>query len=202
MQSLKDMGKSKLVLIGVAVLIVVGFGVGLGFAFAGPSDKKTTTTTITCKKGTDDCTVKGDVPKNDNVGPDAPDPSGDQWQKDQRDIAMPWADYNGRPDIIGLRMCAPIDEQDLCYAVTNHSKWKLDYDLDITYYDKSGARIGTDTLSTIDVAPGQTDRQAEQDGAGSLMPEGTVKVTLDDVKVVGSECADSGACNGYDPPAN
>jgi hypothetical protein len=215
MRKLKDMERSHLAMIGVVVLMIAGVGVGLGFAFAGPTvkkDKSTTTTTITCKKGTDDCTVKGDLPRNDNVGPDAPDPTetlpdpteSDSGGSRQQENFMPWADYNGRNDISDLHLCDPYDsgDQDLCYTVTNHSQWDLDYELDLTYFDSSGARIGTDTLTSSNVAAGQVDKTAETEGSSAVMPDGTAKYTLDSVKIVGTECADTGECDYYTPPAN
>ena len=200
------MKRSRLVLISIVGVVVVGIGVGLWFAFAGPKDKDTTTTTITCKKGTDDCRVEGDdAPKNNHVGPDAPDPTetlpggDDPWKKDQQQLDIPWANYNGRGDIVDLHQCNNYGSQDMCWTVVNHSKWKLDYELDFTYYDASGAKLGSEAGTSYDVKPGETNKESQEPtGYGELaVPDGTTKVTLDDVQVVGSECVNSGACDGY-----
>ena len=197
------MKRSTLILVSIIGVVVVGMGVGLWFAFAGPKDKDTTTTTITCKKGTDDCRVEGDVPK-DNVGPDAPDPTetlpggDDPWKKDQQQFDIPWANYNGRGDIVDLHQCNIIGEQDMCWTVDNHSKWKLDYELDFSFYDSSGAKLGTYEGDSYGVKPGEVNKESQEPiGSGTLVPDGTAKVTLDDVQVVGSDCANSGACNDY-----
>lgn len=197
------MTKQTLVLGSIIVLVVAGIGIGLGLALSG-HDGGNKDTVIRCKAGTDNCSVEGQKPKgDDHVGPGytaIPNdpPSEDPWQKDQRDFGFPWAQYDGHKDIVNLRQCNPIGEQDMCWTVANHSKWTLDYELDFTFWDASGAKLGTDQGSTIDVEPGQTSKEEDTNGGSVLIPEGTVRATLDDVQVVGSQCADSGECDGYE----
>jgi hypothetical protein len=143
---------------------------------------------------------RGDEGRNTAVDQATP-PTADPWRSDQyNDVPMPWAGYDGGGDISNVHTCYPIDVRDLCYTVTNHSKWDLNYTMELTYLDASGARIATDSVLTYDVKPGMTDRNAEVGGGGALMPDEAATIVIDGVRVEGTQCSETDACADYEAP--
>lgn len=113
--------------------------------------------------------------------------TGDPWKDDQRQSMGGWATYNAKPDVTNVHVCGDGYSTVLCYTVTNHSKWKLTYELDASFYDASGAQIGTNFETVDDVAPGLTVKHQTTESSSLVVTDGAKTFKIDDVQVTPSD---------------
>lgn len=131
-----------------------------------------------CSHGSSDGTPKASKPS---------ETSGDPWKDDQRQSMGGWATYNAKPDVTNVHVCGDGYSTVLCYTVTNHSKWKLTYELDASFYDASGAQIGTNFETVDDVAPGLTVKHQTTESSSLVVTDGAKTFKIDDVQVTPSD---------------